>query len=243
MSGNCWVCLCVITAWRGRISVAGWAGEHFGAGDVQCWTCCLLQGGLVCVPSTGWEFSTAQWSCEETQELGSAGWRFHQCKGAGIPADLEEEVVHPRANSLELCVLWKITNAGHGKENLWILDFFRSLSRGQEKNNLKAMFSYKLTSKPLACCVCSEQCQEDLPFPFCTLLQKKYFSPTRFQMLQNPPKALCSCQGMGIQHIAEKAEHVEGQEWYWPVWLRKILQELPPVFNLMHFLGLNLNSF
>lgn len=48
---------------------------------------------------------------------------------------------------------------------------------------------------------------------------------------------------MRIQHIAEKAGHGEGQEWYWPVYLIKIFQEPPPVFNVMQFLGLNLIFF
>lgn len=86
---------------------------------------------------------------------------------------------------LELWMLWEFTNnSGHGKENLGAFWLLQVSEQRAGKTESKGAFSYKwIKWPPRACCVCSEQCQEDLPFPFCTLhAEEIIFLPENYRI-------------------------------------------------------------
>lgn len=179
--------------------------------------------------STGWELSTGEGTWEETQGNGS-GDGIHRGRMLGPLA----QGGGSKCKQLRTVHALKIYQ--QCRENLWLLDSFSSLSRGQgKKKNLKAKFSYQFIKliKHLACCVLwAVSGGSAVPFLH-TACRRNSFPPQQISDVVESPESSLQPSGNEDSTPCKKDEHTEGQEWYWPVWLIKILQEPPPVFNLV----------
>lgn len=165
----------------------------------MCW---LVKEGWVGVffPFTGSEVSTGEWNCEKTKANGSGGWDpsvegwWDPCRpgggGDGLKCSWSCECFE---NSPIIQVM--------ARKTLGLFGFFRSLSRGQEKQNLKEHFPINESSGHLGLAVCAlSSARRICPSLSAHCMQKKSFSSQKIiefpksslQLSGNEGSTLCT---------------------------------------------------